>query len=112
MVIKNTKQDLITDLNNIDMDDFSKVELLAKNFVEWCKWNKGLDYDIEVIRPKKFVNTFVVIHNLFDHNKICEDAWEFLEDVVYLIGEYVDTREDDFEYCSDFWASKFVELLA
>ena len=111
MAIKNTKQDLMNDFNDIDMDDFDKVELLAKNFTEWCGWNKSYP-TIEVIQSKEFADKIVVIHNLFETSgvKIC-DNWDFIEDVKYLISEYVDLREDDLEYCVDFWVEKFDKLL-
>lgn len=107
MVIK-MKNDFLKQFNDIDMDDIKKVELLAKNFVEWCRWNKSYE-TIEVIKPKNFV-TIVVIHNLCECQlRIC-DSWDFLNDIIYLLDEYSD-NDENYDYMFNFWNKKLNGLM-
>lgn len=94
--------------NNIDMDNIEKVQLLAENFVEWCKWNKSYE-TIEVIKPKNF-DAIIVIHNLWGNKLSIYDSWDFIKDVIYFLDEYSD-NDDNYNYMFNFWNDKLNGLM-
>lgn len=96
---------LIDLLHDLDMDEIDIVKKLAKDFIEWCKWNKSYK-TIEILEPKEF-KTIIVVHNLWEYNQpSIYDSWDFLKDVVYFIDEYCCENEEDLKYCYDFWINK------
>jgi len=102
------KWDFLEQFHNIDMDNIKKVELLAKNFMEWCRWNKSYE-TIEVIKPKNFV-TIIVVHNLWESHLSIYNSWDFLKDVIYFLDEYAD-NDDNYNYMFDFWNNKLNGLM-
>lgn len=93
---------------NVDYDDIKIVKQLAKDFQEWCRWNKSYEI-IEVIESKEF-ETIVVIHQLFDDYIKVTDSWEFIRDVKYFLKAYSDQSKEDCIYMITFWEEKVQRL--
>ena len=102
------KNDFLKQFNDIDMDDIKKVQLLANDFIEWCRWNKSYE-TIEVWKPKRFTS-IVVMHNLWECQLSIYNSWDFLRDVIYFLDEYSD-NDDNYNYMFNFWNKKLNGLL-
>lgn len=102
------KTKLFNRMNDLDMDNIDIVKQLADNYIEWCKWNKAYE-EIEVFESKKF-ESIIVLHSFFDILK-AEDGWEFLSDIKYILNEYSNNSQEDYDYMIDFWKEKINGLL-
>lgn len=104
-------------IRQLDYEDIEVITKLASEYKSWLEWNKYPDFKFTITDTKKFgTNDIIIIHNLWKENSITYsicDGEKFLEDVAYLIDEWISCRDYDKEemgYLEKFWSKKIDNL--